>query len=171
MRALSSVAAALVLIAPPLLASTAFDRIAAREDTRLQAASFVSETFEPQTRLLVCRGYGAPAINDDRRRPPAFVVEERDCLADAPLPPDAGYLVTHEHRELPFSRMNPSLARFLDEQGQTIAAFDPYRPYRQGTGVEPVFYRSDAFYIPFAGLDAVERGGPLVRIWELQPRR
>jgi len=171
MRAVASAAAALVFLTPPLLDSSAFNRIAAREDTRLQAASFVSETFEPQTRLLVCRGYGAPAINEDRRRPPAFVVEERDCLADAPLPPDAGYLVTHEHRELPFSRIHPSLAGWLDEHGQTIAVFDPYRPYRLGAGVEPVFFRSDAFYVPFAGLDAVERGGPIVRIWKLQPRR
>ncbi len=169
-RSVSSAVAAFVLLALPLRDSLAFNRIAAREDTRLQAASFVAENFQPQTRLLVCRGYGAPAINEDRRRPPAFVVEERDCLADAPLPPDAGYLVTHEHRELPFSRIHPSLSRFLEEHGQRIASFDPYRPYRPGAD-QPVFYRSDAFYIPFAKLDAVERGGPIVRIWKLQPRR
>jgi hypothetical protein len=168
MRAASTAAAAMVLLAPPLLDSSSFNRIAAREDTRLQAASFVSENFEPQTRILVCRGYGAPAINADRRRPPAFAVEERDCGAEGPLPRDAGFLVTHDHRELPFSRNHPSLSRFLEEHGEAIATFDPYR---QGAGVEPVFYRSDAFYIPFAGLDAVERGGPIVRIWKLQPRR
>jgi hypothetical protein len=166
-RAAATLAAAIVLLAPPLLDSSAFNRIAARDDTRLQAASFVAENFKPQTRILVCRGYGAPAINADRRRPPAFAIEERDCGADDPLPTDAGFLVTHEHRELNFSRMHPSLSRSLAEHGETIAAFDPYRE----STVEPVFYRSDAFYIPFAGLDAVERGGPIVRIWKLQPRR
>ena len=161
---------ALILLVPSLLDSAAFDRIAAREDTRLQAASFVSKTFEPQTRIHVCRGYGAPAINEDRRRPPAFVVVEVDCLSETP-PPDAGFLVTHEHEQLSFSRIRASLARWLEEHGELIAAFDPYRPYRRGAGVEPVFYPSDAFYIPFAGLEAVERGGPVVRIWKLQPRR
>jgi hypothetical protein len=170
MRLAFGCAAAVVLLAPPLLDSAAFDRIATREDTRLQAASFVSKTFEPQTRIHVCRGYGAPALNEDRRRPPAFVVEEVDCLAGTPPPRDAGFLVTHEHEQLSFSRVHPSLARWLEEQGERIAAFEPYRPYRRGTGVEPVFYPSDAFYIPFAGLEAVERGGPVVRIWKLQPR-
>jgi len=82
------------------------------------------------------------------------------------LPPLDIVLVTHDHRELSFSRIHPSLSRLLEERGETIAVFEPYRE----SGVEPVFYRADAFYIPFAGLDAVERGGPIVRIWKLQPR-
>ncbi|MGH9390575.1 MAG: hypothetical protein ACRD1Z_13245, partial [Vicinamibacteria bacterium] len=118
--------------------------------------------------IHVCRGYGAPAINEDRRRPPAFVVEEQDCLSGIAPPGDAGFLVTHEHGELPFSRIHPALKRWLEEHGELIAAFDPYKG---GTSAEPIFYRADAFYIPFAGFEAVERGGPVVRIWKLQPRR
>ncbi len=163
LRALAGAAGALLLLAPSLLDSAAFDRIAAREDTRLQASSFIAQTFEPQTPVHVCRGYGAPVVNEDRRRPPAFVVEEADCLAPPDLPPDARFLVTHEHRELPFSRIHPSLRRFLEERGQTIATFDPYRK----ADVEPIFYRADAFYIPFAGLEGVERGGPVIRIWRI----
>ncbi len=166
MRAMATAVAAIVLLAPPLVDSSAFNRIAVREDTRLQAASFVAGNFKPQTRILVCRGYGAPEINTDRRRPPAFAVEQLDCAAEGELPADAGFLVTHDHRELSFSRIHPSLSRLLEERGETIAVFEPYRE----SGVEPVFYRADAFYIPFAGLDAVERGGPIVRIWKLQPR-
>jgi hypothetical protein len=165
--ALIRVLAAVVLLAPPLFDSIAFDRIAARDDTRIQAASFVSEGFSPQTHLFVCQGYGAPAIATDRRRPPAFVVEEVDCSRGNPLPPEVEILITHEHRELPFSRIHPSLSGFLEQRGVAIATFDPYR---RGTGVEPVFHRADAFYIPFAGLEAVERGGPIVRIWKIQPR-
>jgi hypothetical protein len=159
-------AIAFLFVIPPLLSSLAFDRIASRDDTRLQAAALISETLKPRTRLFVCRGYGAPAINTDRRRPPAFVVEEVDCLAERPLPQEAEFLVTHEHRELPFSRIPLSLARTLEERGEAIATFDPYRASRD----EPVFFLSDAFYIPYAGLGAVERGGPVVRIWKLQPR-
>lgn len=166
-RLLWSGATAAVLLAPPLLDSAAFDRIAGREDSRLQAASFISKTFEPQTSIHVCRGYGAPALNQDRRRPPAFVVAEQDCFAGEPPPPGAAFLVTHEHRELPFSRVHPSLARWLEDHGEVLASYDPYR---RGARVQPVFYRSDAFYIPYAGFEAVERGGPIVRIWKLLPR-
>jgi 4-amino-4-deoxy-L-arabinose transferase-like glycosyltransferase len=161
-------AAAAVLLAPPLMSSAAFDRIAAREDTRIQAASFLSRTFAPQTAIHVCRGYGAPAVNEDRRRPPAFVVEERDCRTGEPPPPEAGFLVTHEHHELPFSRIHPALARWLEEHGELLVTFNPYR---QGARVEPFFYRADAFYIPYAGFQGVERGGPIVRIWKLPPPR
>jgi hypothetical protein len=166
-RLTSGVALALVLLVPPLLDSAAFDRIAAREDTRLQAASFVARTFEPQTRIHVCSGYAAPALNQDRRRPPAFVVIEQDCLSGTVPPRNSSFLVTHEHRELPFGRLDPALARWLEEHGELIATFDPYR---RDAEVEPRFYRSDAFYIPYSGFEAVERGGPLIRIWKLQPR-
>jgi 4-amino-4-deoxy-L-arabinose transferase-like glycosyltransferase len=114
-RLVSGSALALVLLVPPLLDSAAFDRIAAREDTRLQAASFVAPTFEPQTRIHVCSGYGAPALNQDRRRPPAFVVVEQDCLSGTAPPRNASFLVTHEHRELSFGRLDPALARWLEE--------------------------------------------------------
>lgn len=159
--------AAALLLAPALLGSIAFDRLAAREDTRVQAAAFVSETFAPGTRLVVCKGYGAPAINTDRRRPPALAVEELDCTRERSIAEDAEFLVTHEHREIPFSRVHPSLSRSLEERGQILAAFDPYR---RDSAVEPRFYRADAFYIPFAGLGAVERGGPIVRVWKIHPR-
>jgi hypothetical protein len=167
-RSLGGVAAPLMLGLPPLLSSVAFDRIAAQRDTRLQAAWYVSENFRPQTSILICRGYGAPALNQDRRRPPAFLLEEQDCFDGEPPPPGAALLVTHEHQELSFSRIHPALARWLEENGELLAAFDPYR---RGARVEPFFYRADAFYIPYAGFEAVERGGPIVRIWKLQSRR
>jgi 4-amino-4-deoxy-L-arabinose transferase-like glycosyltransferase len=161
-------AAAVLLLVPSLWSSFAFGRIAARDDTRLQAATFVSERFEPRTGLAVCRGYGAPVLNQDRRRPPAFAVDELDCLSEETPPEGTRFLITHEHRELSsFSRLHPSLARWLEENAEVAASFDPYRP---GSDTVPVFYPADAFYIPFAGLDAVVRGGPLVRIWKIGER-
>jgi hypothetical protein len=161
-------AAAALLLAPSLLLSIAFGRLAAQEDTRLQAAVFVSENFEPRTPLVVCRGYGAPALNQDRRRPPAFAVDELDCSTGELPPEDTRLLVTHEHRELSaFSRVHPSLAEWLEENAEVVASFDPYRP---GSDKVPVFYPADAFYVPYAGYDAVVRGGPWIRIWEIAPR-
>jgi hypothetical protein len=56
------------------------------------------------------------------------------------------------------------MREFLEKRARILARFDPFRDeYRS----EPYFYPRDAFYIPFTGLDAVERGGPIVTIWEL----
>ncbi len=167
-RVLAASLASILVLAPTLWSSVAFDRIAAREDTRLQAADFISRHFQPQTLIAVCRGYGAPVINQDRRRPPAFRVEEIDCLDDARPWKDARFLITHEHRELQsFSRISPALASWLAEHGSLLGSFDPYR---EGVDDEPTFFQSDAFYIPYSGFAAVERGGPLVRIWKLTER-
>lgn len=167
-RVLATAGVSLVLLAPTLRSSIAFDRIAAREDTRLMAASFISRHFQPQTLVAVCGGYGAPLVNQDRRRPPAFRVAEVDCF-DADRPEgDAPFLVTHEHRELTsFSRIAPAMASWLEEHAELLRTFDPYR---RGSRVEPTFFPSDAFYIPFSGFDAVERGGPVIRIWKITGR-
>lgn len=169
-RILAGAGATALLVAPTLASSIAFDRIAAREDTRLQGASFLAEFFVPQTRFLVCRGYGAPAINEDRRRPPAFVVEEIDCSSGALPGDDARFVVTHQHEALEsFSRVHPALASWLEERGELVAKFDPFRPVRRSRRRPPRFYEADAFYVPFAGFGAVERGGPLVEIWKVEP--
>jgi Dolichyl-phosphate-mannose-protein mannosyltransferase len=167
-RVLATSGVSLLVLGPTLSSSIAFDRILAREDTRIQAASFVERQFQPQTLLAVCRGYGAPSINQDRRRPPAFRVEEIDCQDGAPAASDARFLVTHEHRQLrSFSTVAPDLASWLQAHAVVLQTFDPYRP---GSRVEPVFFGSDAFYVPFSGFDAVERGGPVIRIWKITGR-
>jgi 4-amino-4-deoxy-L-arabinose transferase-like glycosyltransferase len=166
-RFLVGAVATAVLVAPTLSSSIAFDRIAARSDTRLETAKFLSEFFVPQTRFLVCPGYGAPEVNEDRRRPPAFVREEIDCSSGAIPPADARFLITHRHEQLAsFSGVHPALASWLEERGELVTKFDPYR---RRSRVTPRFFEADAFYIPFAGIGAVERGGPLIEIWKIEP--
>jgi len=155
-------AATLVLVAPTLVSSVRYDRIASKRDTRVLAADWIAANVAPQSQILVCRGYGAPHVNEDRRKPPAFAVREIDCDAPAAA---GDYVVTHEHDQLTsFSKLSPAFSGSLDANGELLAVFDPYR---EGSETEPVFYRADAFYIPFAGYDAVVRGGPIVKIWSL----
>lgn len=164
----ASVGTALLALAitPSFANALRFDRVAARADTRVLASRWIAENVAPRTRILVCSGYGAPVINEDRRRPPAYVVEELDCRRPLDLEGSgASYLVTHEHEELSgFSRIDPSLGSWLGENAKLAVRLSPYR---RGADGNPVFYPSDAFYIPFAGFEAVTRGGPLVRIWRL----
>ena len=45
-----------------------------------------------------------------------------------------------------------------------MVQYDPFRDEFQG---DVYYYGVDAFYLPFSGLDSVERGGPRIQIWEL----
>ena len=42
-----------------------------------------------------------------------------------------------------------------------------FRPFREGAFAKPYFYVGDAFFLPFTGLQAMERGGPEVTVWAL----
>jgi len=159
-------ATSLALAAPPLLSTIAYDRLASREDTRLLASRWVAENLEPRSRILVCRGYGGPVINDDHRRPPAFKPRIVPCTIESVRDAGVRYLITADHPYIAFHRMRRDLKEWLAAEARPLAVFDPFRP---GTDVTPYFYPEDSFYIPWSGFDAVERGGPIVQIWELPP--
>jgi 4-amino-4-deoxy-L-arabinose transferase-like glycosyltransferase len=155
-----------LMLAPGFADAVRFDRLAAEKDTRVQASEWIAQNVPRRTTLAVCRGYGAPALNEDRRRPPAFVVVELDCFqAPEQIPREASFLITHEHAQLSnFSRVHPELAAWLQANASPVARFDPNRVGSEG---EPLFHGADAFYLPFSGFEAVERGGPKVTIWKL----
>jgi hypothetical protein len=160
--------AVLVLVAawPSFSSSIQFDRLASRRDTRLLTTDWIETNAPPQSEVLVCRGYGAPAVNEDRRRPPAFRVAEIDCHRGQSLEGRQGsYLVTHEHDQLSgFSRVHPEISAWLEMHATKAQSFDPYD--RESTN-DPVFFGSDAFYLPFSGFGGVTRGGPLMSIWQI----
>jgi 4-amino-4-deoxy-L-arabinose transferase-like glycosyltransferase len=159
------VVAFMILIGPSLSASIRYDGLATRRDTRLLAMNWVAEHVAPQSEILICRGYGAPEINHDRRRPPAFRPELIDCTLEPVRGATARYLITHEHPYLSgFSRIGEGLRDWLEAEAEPLAVFDPFRKAEDRA---PYFYPHDAFYIPFTGLGAVDRGGPVVRIWRI----
>jgi len=58
----------------------------------------------------------------------------------------------------------------LCEQSTALAIARPlaeFRPFREGVSATPYFYVGDAFFLPFTGLRAMERGGPVVTVWAL----
>jgi hypothetical protein len=167
--------AALVLAGPGLWRSIQFDRLASRKDTRLLASEWVAENLPRRSVILLCRGYGAPRINADRRRPPAFEPKKVRCTGN-PVPAlsalsgaGARYLITHQHPQLKaFSSIPDGFERWLVEHARPLAVFDPFV---RGSGREtsrPYFYTGDGFYLPLTGLGAMERGGPILTIWDLK---
>jgi 4-amino-4-deoxy-L-arabinose transferase-like glycosyltransferase len=147
---------------PNLSTSLAFDRLLSREDTRSLARQWIQDELAPGTRIQVSSGYGAPRV------PPGFPIRRvgprlaavREAERDG-----FGVLVTHEHPALErFSRVDRSLSRRLDSSA-LLRRFDPFVP-----GHAPGIYDAlDAFYLPYAQFDGVERPGPIVSVWRLSP--
>jgi hypothetical protein len=162
------VPAFVALIGPSFYGSILYDGLAAEEDTRVQAINWVAAHIAPQSEILICRGYGAPEVNDDRRRPPAFRPELIGCAIERIRRSTARYLIMHEHPYLTgFSRVPDDLKEWLEEVAEPLEVFDPFRDGVDGT---PYFYPADAFYIPYTGLRTMARGGPIIRIWALPDR-
>jgi hypothetical protein len=158
-------AATIALAGPGLWKSIEIDRLLARDDTRLLASQWVSENLPRRAAILVCQGYGAPVINSDRRRPPAFDPVSIPCSLRAVQEAEASYLVTHEHPSLWGSAILPSnLTTYLEQRGQRLVQYDPFREDFQG---DAYYFTADSFYLPFSGLASVERGGPRITIWKL----
>ena len=155
------------LAVPPLVSIVKYDHLAAQPDTRLLAAEWVSDNLSPRSRVLVCRGYGAPVINSDHRRPPAFKPEIIPCRVEAIRDAGIRYLVTHDHPYVQYFRPTDDVRAWLAANAQPAVVFDPFK---KTSSVTPYFYARDAFYLPYAGFDAVERGGPVITIWDLGVR-
>jgi hypothetical protein len=157
-----------VLALPNVVSAVGFDRLASERDTRLLAADWVAENLPRRSAITLCQGYGAPEINADRRRPPAFEPRKVACSPETIHETAARYLITHEHPTLTkYSSIDPETKRLLAQTAVVRARFDPFRENGSQT---PYFYFSDAFYLPLAGFDGMERGGPIVTIWELAAR-
>ena len=74
------------------------------------------------------------------------------------------WVVTHEH-PLAYSQVDPFLKQRLEEEAVLVRCFDPF----QGSWSDLVYDPFDAYYVPVAGSAAVERPGPLIRVYRLNP--
>lgn len=101
-------------------------------------------------------------MNADHRRPPAFKVKEVPCTADAIRGTGAPYVITHDHPQVRYFHPSDAVLRWLAAEAKPVATFDPFR---SDGAAGAFFYSGDAFYLPYSGLDAVDRGGPIVTIW------
>jgi hypothetical protein len=159
--------ATLLLVVPPLGSTVRYDRLADEDDTRLLASQWVAENLPPRSKVLVCDGYGAPVLNDDHRRPPAFKPQMIRCSLDEIRAAGVRHLITHDHPYVLYARPTGEVRGWLASNARPLVVFDPFRAESR---VTPYFYERDAFYLPYAGFDALERGGPVITIWDLGGR-
>ena len=152
-------AGTVMLVAEPLAAIVAHDRIAARTDTRVLATRWMAEHMPEGTRAVVFGTHvwvwGVPQF------PPNMVGVGADDPSPAGLAAarvDA--VVTHDH-VIFSSHLDPAVMAALAPHLRLLADFDPFTPGRD----DAVFEAADAYYIPFAHFGAVERPGPHIRIY------
>jgi len=154
------------LTAQPLASILAYDRLASRPDTRLQASAWAAAHLPPEARVLVCWGYGAPIIQAGGRTPTAGRRATVPCTLATVRATGARYVVTHAHPYIAFFALPEETRQWLVDHARVIATFTPFRSERQ---MDSCFYPGDAFYLPSCGFGNVQRGGPIVTIWDLQP--
>ena len=161
-RAGAALAAAVALVvAEPLARAVAFNRIAARTDTRVEATRWMAAHLPPGANVQVIGTqlwiYGQPQM------PPGMI--PRHVHADVETLRHEGirWVLTHDH-PLPFSHVPPDVMGALTPHLRLVAEFDPFTARRD----EAVFEPGDAYYIPFHGFAGVERPGPHIRIYELE---
>lgn len=149
-----------LLCGPGTLLSLQLDRILARPDTRLLAAKWIDRHLSGSARVLTCTPWGQVVF--DRRRSRAF-----QCSDPAPPLSWGQVIVLPSHPHLDhFVRVSSDLRAEVESNGQLLARFDPFRP---GGAAATEFYPGDAFFVPFSGLQGVDRGGPVLEVWSLRP--
>jgi len=156
---LVALASAVAMVLPSLAHAVAFDGIAARPDTRVLAAAWIEARVPPRAGVITCKGYGSPVLTGVRN-------EETYCgmkRVEAGFP-GYRYLVTQQHPAFTLTGVRPGVLAYLRKRGTPVAEFSPFRP---GASDVPYFYSADAFFMPFSGFGAVERGGPILEVWDL----
>jgi hypothetical protein len=165
------VAAALAVLAWPLLLSIRHDRLTAQPDTRVQAWRWVLANLPPGAELAI----QAYALPNDRTGEPLRQGWEVDAFASLT---DSGRLrglacggfdyvlisSFNSDRERTKSRGGPPTGyEWLDDEGQRIATFSP------GAGGSRVPFHVDDTGLPFWYLEHYARAGPTVTIYRLPP--
>lgn len=157
------VLATAALAAQPLAATVAHDRLAARTDTRVLATQWLGAHVAPGDRVAVVGtvfwGWGQPAM------PPGVTAVflptlDAGTLADS----KAAWLLAHDH-VLFSSRTDEAALASLAGRLTPAAVFDPFVGPREGAHFED----ADAYYLPYAGFHVLERPGPRVRIYRVEP--
>lgn len=160
-----------LLCGPGLVRAIRFDRIATRKDTRVLAAEWADQHLPARSAVVLCRGYGAPVLNTDRRRARPFESRIVACAGEGAADTDARYLITHEHPMIErYSKPSEALMERLRSEATQLILFQPFRRpfHRDFVAANSHYYDHDAFYLPFDGLVHVERSGPIIRIWKLR---
>src|SRR2546422_8212527 len=113
------------LAAEPLARCVAYDRIASRTDTRVLATRWMTDHLPPGAAIAVLGSLYFPIADPDV--PPGARRVALPLGATDLARRGVGYVVTHEHHHIPFSRLIPQQIEALRPHLHLLAEFSPYR--------------------------------------------
>ncbi len=158
---------ALLVLAEPLHASTAYGHLVHHVDTRVKTYEFIRAWLPPGSEVAT---YGVTDTwrSTIPRFEPTMISKDPDkSWAEIFVKLKATgvhYFLTH-HSELEvFSPTIPEIEALVRQSGTLIHEFSPYRP---GVHSRPVYDRVDGYFFPLSGFREVDRPGPLVRLYRL----
>ena len=125
------------------------------------AAEWLDRSVPRRAGIVTCKGYGAPVLERPR-------VTETYCGMKRVVEgfPGHRYLVTQEHPAFTLTGVRPDVLAYLRRRGgrRRRSSARSWQAPERG----PYFYSADAFFVPFSGFGAVERGGPVLKVWDLE---
>jgi len=154
----------------PLFDILAYDLLASMPDTRLQASEWMHHQPPPPGAVAVCRGYGAPEFADRGPLPPQWTIGEVPCTLDAIQALHPRVVVTHDHPYVKWFGPSDDVLSWLKVSARPVAVFSPFVGKDAESGMARCFAAGDVFYLPSCGFDHVDRGGPIITIWDLSGR-
>lgn len=161
-RGLAAAVATAALLAEPLYAAIAFDRIAAQTDTRVLATEWMTQL--PSGSVVAVVGTGPFAMTEPVF--PVMVVRRIALPADGETFRSLGitHVMTVWHHDLGFFSQG-SIEQLGSHASELKLAVEmsPFAGPPAGA-----FEREDAYYIPFHHFSGVVRPGPLLRIYSVQ---
>ena len=162
-----AIAVALAFIAGPTLAhAVAFDRLVARPDTRVLGAQWIESHYPGGATLCQTgTGYGYLQPHPSGRYTLVGFDQRHHRFRGGALDADGlpDLVVVLESPLVVFSGVPEGLHRILDENYEWVETFKGTITARIA---HAVYDQQDAFYVPFAGFDAVRLPGPDVHIFE-----
>lgn len=189
-RAAAAAVLAALVAAPPALALVRHDRLLLREDTRTIAKRWVEGHLPEGTTLLLESWWFSPQLASEVRDVPLSTRRYR-VLTKGPYGlyekgngagPTAGAAAVSDYAKLGaeyiVTNSLTSDSRMLDPEedrakrefyrrlGEEAELVFEVSPYRDGRPIPRIF---DHTYGPATHLDRVERSGPVIRIYELEP--
>jgi hypothetical protein len=158
-------ALAVIVAGPAAWASLQTDRLLARTDNRVLAATWLLREY-PAGATMHQSGavYGQLQFHQSTDRYPqlAFDGPARVFRTTAGADTSPPQLVVVQEHPLTYSDVSPALRDVLAEDYRLVTTFEALR----GADAGLAFDRDDAFYVPLAGFGAVTRPGPNLFVYQ-----
>jgi len=164
--------AAVAVVAPSLVSAIHTDLLLSRTDNRLIAAQWIHDQYPDggsiaQTGTVAGQVQVTTADPERPERYPALAFEpETGRFFTADGQDGSPQLIVVEHCPLTYCRVPDQWLAVLRDRYEFAREFVAY----DDSSVLPVYDRDDDFYLPLAGLGAVERPGPNITVFRRRAR-